>query len=332
MSMECAIITTYKCNAKCGMCHTWKHPSKTSEEFDPAILEKIPGGMQRLNITGGEPMLRKDIEDIVRILDKKTQRLEISTNGFYVERIEKIAKKFPNITVRVSIEGLPLLNDKLRGIENGFDHAIRSILRLKKMGIRDIGFAMTISGENCHDLLDVYILASSMDIELANAVVHNSFYFHKMDNTIENRGEVEGIMIQFMEALLNSPRNNIKRKIKDWFRAYLNLGLLSHVQGKNRPIPCGAGTDTFFLDPWGQILACNGSIETLVMGDLKTQSFEEIWESEQAANVRRQVKNCTQRCWMTGTAVPAMRKQPLKPMLWVARNKLRLMNGKPLLL
>ena len=70
--MECAIITTYRCNAKCGMCHTWKNPSKASEEFDPEILNKIPGGMQRLNITGGEPMLRNDIREIVRILDQKT--------------------------------------------------------------------------------------------------------------------------------------------------------------------------------------------------------------------------------------------------------------------
>ena len=180
--MECAIITTYRCNAKCGMCNIWQHPSKASEEFDPTILEKIPGGMQRLNITGGEPMLRKDIEDIVTILDKKSSRLEISTNGFYTEKIEAIAKKFPNITIRVSIEGLPALNDKLRGIEDGFDHALRTILRVKQLGLKDIGFAMTISGENCHDLLDLYALVASMDIEFANAVVHNSFYFHNSPN------------------------------------------------------------------------------------------------------------------------------------------------------
>ena len=75
--MECSVITTYRCNAKCGMCNTWKNPSKASEEFKPQILEKIPSGIQRLNITGGEPMLRKDIEEIVGILDKKTNRLEI---------------------------------------------------------------------------------------------------------------------------------------------------------------------------------------------------------------------------------------------------------------
>ena len=131
------------------MCHTWKNPSKASEEFGPEILKKIPGGMKRLNITGGEPMLRKDIREIVKILDQKTKRLEISTNGFFVEKIVDLSEEFPDITVRVSVEGLPELNDRLRGLKNGFDRGMRTILRLKRLGIKDIGFAMTISGENC---------------------------------------------------------------------------------------------------------------------------------------------------------------------------------------
>lgn len=327
--MECAIITTYRCNAKCCMCESWRNPSKRSEEFDPAILRKIPGGMKRLNITGGEPTLREDLTDIVEILDTKTERLEISTNGYFTERILEIARRFPRITVRVSIEGLPALNDELRGIPNGFDHAMRTILGLKRLGVEDIGFAMTISGENCRDLLDVYTLAASMDVELANAVVHNSFYFFKSDNVIANKAEVEAAMCRFIEALLRSPRIPLKRRVKDWFRAYLNLGLLAHVQGKERPIPCGAGTDTFFVDPWGRVLACNGSAAPLVMGDLTTQSFDEIWNGERAANIRKLVDSCDRHCWMTGTAVPAMRKAPLRPALWVLRNKLRSLGGAP---
>ena len=79
--MECAVITTYRCNARCMMCKAWENPSKASEEITPEIIDKIPGGHTRLNITGGEPTLRKDLEDIVAVLDKKTKRLEISTNG-----------------------------------------------------------------------------------------------------------------------------------------------------------------------------------------------------------------------------------------------------------
>ena len=69
--MECAIITTYRCNAHCQMCQAWKNPSKIGEEISSEIIDKIPPGYKRLNITGGEPMLRKDIEEIVAVLDKK---------------------------------------------------------------------------------------------------------------------------------------------------------------------------------------------------------------------------------------------------------------------
>jgi MoaA/NifB/PqqE/SkfB family radical SAM enzyme len=234
--------------------------------------------------------------------------------------------------IRVSVEGLPELNDRLRGLEHGFDHALRTILRLRKLGVEDIGFAMTVSGENCRDLLDLYTLAAAMDLELANAVVHNSFYFHKHDNEIADADEVQAVMTSFIEQLLCSSRKNLKKRVKDWFRAYLNLGLLRHVQGQERAIPCGAGTDTFFVDPWGRVLACNGSVAPMIMGDLKTQSFDEIWHSEQADSVRKQVGSCTQNCWMTGTAVPAMRGQPWKPVTWVLKNKLRLARGAPLAL
>ena len=205
---------------------------------------------------------------------------------------------------------------------------MRTVLRLRRMGLEDVGFAMTISGENCRDLLDLYTLVAAMNVEFANAVVHNSFYFFKEDNVIENSAEVEERMKEFITALLRSTRASLRMRVKDWLRAYLNLGLLRHAQGRPRPIPCRAGTDTFFLDPWGRVLACNGSCEPLVMGDLTAQTFEEIWHSEQARLVREQVRDCTRHCWMTGTAVPAMRRAPWKPAWWVLCNKLRTMRGR----
>ena len=276
--------------------------------------------------------MRNDIEDIVRILSKKTNRLEISTNGYFYQRIERIGNKFPSLSIRVSIEGFPKLNDDLRGMKNGFDRALRAILRLNALGIKDIGFAMTISGENCNDLLDLYSLVSAMDIEFANAIVHNSFYFHKYDNRIKNVKIVEEQLIRFIEALLQSNRKSLKRRFKDWFRAYLNSGLLNHLKGNKRAIACGAGTDTFFVDPYGRVLACNGSEEPLVMGDLNHQSFEEIWNSRQAVQVRNDVAQCDRNCWMTGTAVPAMRRHPWIPAFWVLKNKLNLALGRPLVL
>lgn len=76
----------------------------------------------------------------------RTERLVISTNGYFTDRIIRAAEKFGNkIGFRISIEGLPAANDELRGIKNGFDHGLRTILRLKEMGVKDIGFGSVIS-------------------------------------------------------------------------------------------------------------------------------------------------------------------------------------------
>ena len=72
--MECTVITTYRCNAKCDMCNIWKNPTKPEEEFDPELLNKLPNNLDRINITGGEPSIRKDLIDIVTILKKKAKK------------------------------------------------------------------------------------------------------------------------------------------------------------------------------------------------------------------------------------------------------------------
>jgi MoaA/NifB/PqqE/SkfB family radical SAM enzyme len=325
--MECSVIVTYRCNAGCHMCNTWAHPSKSSEEFKPAILDKLPRRISRLNITGGEPALRDDLADIVAVLDKRTPDLEISTNGYFTDRLLAVARQYPHLTFRVSVEGLPKLNDELRGIKDGFDHALRTLLGLKAIGIKNIGFAIVISQHNIYDLLSLYDLAAGLGVEFAQATMHNSFYFHKSDNKVENLEVVRSIMQEFMIRLLTSKRRPLRMRVKDWFRAYINMGILRYMEGKVRAIPCSAGSDFFFVDPWGKILACNGSEEPWVMGDLNTQSFDEIWEGPEAKRIRDLVKCCDRNCWMTGSAVPAMRNKIWIPIGWVAKNKLRLATG-----
>jgi MoaA/NifB/PqqE/SkfB family radical SAM enzyme len=330
--MESAIVVTYRCNARCDMCNTWQYPSKKDEEIGPEIMNKIPGGQHRINLTGGEPALRDDLIDIVEALVKKTPRLEISTNGFFTRKLIEVGKRFPQVTFRISIEGLPKLNDEVRGIKNGFDHALKTVLGLIEAGVKDVGFGMVVSDKNAGDLLSIYRLCSLMGVEFATSTMHNSFYFHKQDNKIEDVDFTIQRMKEFIRALLGSQRKNLRLKIKDWGRAYINYGLTRYMMGEVRSLPCGAATDLFFLDPYGFVLACNGSEEPWVMGDLKEQNFEQIWNSQKTEEVRQRVKDCKRDCWMVGTAVPAMRKTPWVPLLWIIKNKLYLNRSKELCL
>ena len=320
-----SIITTFRCNAKCHMCNIWKHPTKASEELEPKYLEKLPSGM-RINITGGEPMLRKDIDEIFEILYPKSYLLELSTNGFFTDKIVALAEKYPNILIRVSIEGLPQLNDRLRGIPNGFDHALRTILELKKTRCKNIGFSVVICDKNADDLVELYELCAYLGVELGNSVMHNSWYFHKNDNIYEDKERAVKKEKDFIASLLQSRRRGLKNKVKDYGRAYFNKSILRRLAGDDsnyRP-PCGAGEDFFFVDPWGNVIPCNGSKKKWLMGNIKEASFEEIMNSKEATSAMEKVGSCKENCCFIVTERHDMVRRPWKPIYWVAKNKLKL--------
>jgi len=298
------------------MCNTWRYPTKQEEEITPGIIEKIPSGLKFLNITGGEPFLRDDIEDIVDVALRKTARLVISSNGYFTDKIAALARKFPSVGIRISIEGLPAANDELRGIKDGFDHGLRTLLELQAMGMKDIGFGITVSDRNAKDMVELYRLSKAMDLEFATASTHNSFYFHKGDNTFKDPEMVAREFEKVSRLLLK------EKHPKKWFRSYFNHGMANYVRGGKRLLPCDVGTDVFFLDPFGNILPCNGMDVAAPMGNLRNQTFEEIWNSEHARNVREQVRHCDKNCWMIGSAAPAMKKNIKVPIAWIIQNKL----------
>ena len=318
LKLHGSIILTYRCNAKCNMCEVWKHPTKPSEEIGLDVIEKLPE-MFFANITGGEPFIRQDLPEIVETLRKKAKRIVISTNGYFTDRIIALCKQYPDVGIRISIEGLPKTNDEIRKIPDGFDRGLRTLLELRVMRIKDIGFGMTVQDINYRDLLPLYQLAKGLGYEFATATLHNSHYFHKLDNKIEDKERVCDEFRKLIKLLLQSKRP------KDWFRAYFNYGLINYIKGNKRLLPCEMGKDGFFLDPYGDVLACNGMDKKESMGNLREQSWDEIWNSERAEAVRRIVKNCEKNCWMIGSASPAIWHHPIKPILWVLRNKLKLM-------
>jgi len=262
--------------------------------------------------------MREDIDDIIDILNKKSDRIVISTNGYLTERILSAAKQNRNIGIRISLEGLAEKNDSLRGLKNSFDRGLRTLLGLKKLGLKDIGIAVTVSDENADDLINLYQLSKKHKVEFATAVVHNSYYFHKYDNEIKNKNHV---ISQFEKIV----KEQLKTwNIKTWYRAYFNKGLINYVSGRERLLPCTAGTDMFFLDPWGEVRPCNGMEQSIWMdsfGNLHNSSFNEIWSSQKAKEIRNSVKNCPKNCWMIGTASPSIKRFPFKPTLWVIKNK-----------
>jgi MoaA/NifB/PqqE/SkfB family radical SAM enzyme len=310
------VIVTYRCNARCTMCNRYKAPSRPDEEISLDTIKKLPR-MYFTNITGGEPFIREDLPDIVRELYKKSDRIVISTNGYFTDRIIKLAEEFPKVGIRVSIEGLEQTNNEIRGLPDGFNRGYSTLKKLVEMGHPDVGFGMTVQDKNAPDLVPLYHLANELHMEFATASLHNSFYFVEAKNIIHDRPMVAQNFEDLINELLKS------NEPKKWFRAYFNHGLINYIYGQPRLLPCDMAFDTFFIDPYGDVMPCNGTKDKEVMGNLNEQSWDELWNSEQAEKVRNVVRHCDRNCWMIGSVSPAMHKYIWKPAAWVIAHKLR---------
>ncbi len=310
-----SIIITYRCNARCNMCDCFKYPSKPVEEFGTDIIKKLPP-MSFVNITGGEPFIRNDISEIVGGLYKKTKRIVISTNGYFTDRILQLCREYPRLGIRISIEGLEKSNDAIRGIPEGFKRGYGTLRKLVAKGHRDVGFGCTVQEMNAQDLLSLYELSDELGMEFATAALHNSFYFRKTDNKIEDKLKVAKAFEELINKLLRSGSP------KKWFRAYFNHGLINYIYGNRRYLPCNMGSNGFFVDPFGDVLPCNGSAVKMSMGNLHEKEWDEIWNSPEAEEVRSMVKKCPRNCWMIGSAAPAMKQKIRIPALWVLKHKL----------
>ena len=105
--------------------------------------------------------------------------------------------------------------------------------------------------------------------------------------------------------------------------AYFNHGLINYIYGQKRLLPCDMSFDTFFIDPYGDVMPCNGTKDKEVMGNLNNQTWDELWNSPEAEKVRAKVRCCDRDCWMIGSVSPAMHKYIWKPATWVLVHKFK---------
>lgn len=311
------------------MCHVWQHPTLPAEEVPIDFLAKLPAGFRRLVLTGGEPTLRADLEDIVDLVRPKTRHLEISTNGLLAAPLERIAARHPEVEISISIDGIGARNDTLRGEQDGYERKLATMQRLVAAGGRNIGLTTAIQDGNCDQLLDLYRLACRFGGEMAGCALHNGFLFHKADNEPANRVRTARAVQPLVYELL------LSRHPRNWIRAYQHLGMMRKILGQPRRLPCPAGRDFLFVDPWGRVYACNIRPD-LEIGDLASQTWKEIMAGSRAAEARTRVARCTHNCWLAGHARASLRGRRfpslvrLQPLGWILANKLRAALGRPI--
>ena len=61
--MDLTIISTFRCDSRCQMCYIWQNPTHPKEELSLDTISKLPGGFDNLNVSGGEPTVRRDLAE-----------------------------------------------------------------------------------------------------------------------------------------------------------------------------------------------------------------------------------------------------------------------------
>ena len=325
---DAIIAVTYKCNSKCVMCDIWKKP--VCEEIEPQLYNRLPSSLKFINISGGEPFLRKNLPDIIAILSETCNkpRIGISTNGLLTERIKEnmetiLSKGIKNVSVNVSIHGIGEFHNSVEGIKDAFNKAIKTLHILKEIGVKDLGIAYTATNYNIDQLSKVIKLAKELDVQYTFCgVAHSSELMFKSNN--EPIVDLEELRDQLEKITKDHLRSFYP---KDWFRAYIDSGNYYYAKTGKRKIQCGAGADFFFMTPDGDIHPDN--VLDWNFGNIKNQTFDEIWHSEKANEFRNKINinNCPNPCWMLCTVFPHMRHDALNVINWVLSNKLKVIAG-----
>jgi MoaA/NifB/PqqE/SkfB family radical SAM enzyme len=320
---QAIVAVTYRCNSRCAMCDVWRKDE--AEEVEPSFYYHLPASLREINLTGGEPFLRGDLETITAVmLERAPQaRILISTNGLLPERIRRIAPALRRLSkrlgARVSIDGARAeTHDRIRGVPGAFDKAWASVEALREAGIRDLGIAYTMTAGNEDELLPLYERARRLGLDFTYAVVHSSaLFFGEHHGESPDRDQAVRGWAELRRRQLRS------RRVKDWFRAYFTAGLVDLARGQPRNIACPAYRDFFYLDPYGTAYPCH--VKDWPLGNL-----EEGWEKLTArhAEVLRQVDGCPEHCWMSCTISPLMRRDLSHTGGLVLRDRLRALAGR----
>lgn len=317
--IDATIAITYRCNSRCQMCNIWQdqHPAELPLEY----FRNLSPHLKHINLSGGEPFLRADLPEIVRIVKEVSPRAQIiiSSNGLATElikeRIQQVLAIDPQIGVRISIDGLAPVHDKIRGIPGIFEHAIATVKMLKESGVGNLGISFTIMDDNAGELPKVYDLSRELGIEMALALVQNSdIYFQKESNRVTALAAVERDLTYLIKKELKS------WKIKRWLRAFYDYGLLLYARKQERLLPTGAGKDSLFIDPSGVIYPSN--LISLKLGNLGAGKLDKTWYSAEAEQTRQEMEaKHISESWIICTIRGEMRRHLPAVGWWIVKHK-----------
>ena len=296
------LVLTFNCNHKCVTCNIWKthgrnliKGAKYPTELTVEEIEKIVtrNNLIYISLTGGEPFLRKDIGDIIRVCLQHVPMVTITTNGSLPKIIEKAAKqallKTNNLLdINVSFDGNKEQHDAFTQIEGSYERVTETIKRLAKLRAKMNG-KLKLSIE---ELVSVHTeagrehvaqFAKQMNIPLTYSIEQKAPFYDNEDNVL-----VKGKM----------PSTKMRLSPHDIFsHLYIQSSMNGHIP------KCVAAQYTCSITPYGDVMPC-------LFLPITLKNLRETDYVIGKLDYKEAVGTCKRRCWTPCEAYPTIMFRP----------------------
>jgi MoaA/NifB/PqqE/SkfB family radical SAM enzyme len=319
------LFITDRCNARCKHCllADGVHKPDKSTELTLEEIEKLSRQMAPLLFllpTGGEPFIRDDLGEIVRLFYKNNNVMNVGipTNGFFTGKIIRTVKEILDacpgldLGVDVSIDGIREKHDEIRGVPGISEKAVETFNELKTIERIyprfNVNIETTVSSYNDKHLLDIYKYFTE-ELRAGNVFTlltrdkprdpASKFFNVGLYEAYAEKIE-EGIKSSVLEGYYSFPFSdfiNAKRIVRH--------RLITKLVRENRyQIPCYAGVLGAAVFSNGDVYPCELHTD-LKLGNLREYNFdfESIWKNEASKKARKIIQNgkcyCTYECFLT---------------------------------
>lgn len=285
------------CNMTCEHCFYWRNLNRrddlTREEL--FALSRSLGRVENLNLSGGEPFLRPELGEICRqfIRQNRVRQIYVPTNGYFTDRtVRQIRETLtePSLelfAVELSLDGLAEFHDRFRGIRGAFERAMQTYDALATLQAEDprlrIHAISTATGVNLEEIhgLSQYL------VERCPRMDHHNLALIRGDRknpSLQGPALQEYVRLYAAVRRLWAPRE--RGRYGASVEPMLQWAKVRTAEERRQVIPCRAGVLAAVVYSNGDVSVCETHPP---LGNLRRQSFGEIWSSEAARRLRESI-------------------------------------------
>lgn len=293
------------CNMKCEHCFYWKQLNqKTDLTFEELVaLSNELGHIEHLNLSGGEPFLRKEFAEICRQFIRKNgvREIYVPTNGFFTEKTIKALrsvlkeKTLRTIGVEISLDGMPKFHDTFRKTRYSFFKAMQTYEALAVLQKEEPRLQIDcISTATEHNMDEIKALTTYLYDNCPHMGHHHLAIIRgdRKDPTLrgpkmEEYKELYTYVREVWATRDENRRGSIVEPMLQWVKC-------KSAEDQQQFVPCRAGVLSAVIHANGDVGVCE---QRPPIGNLRKNSFQEIWRAQHTQDVRRSIR--AKECYCT---------------------------------